>query len=562
MMRHGLRGPTGRRRATPRTAVGALAAMQAAMLVGCAVGPDYRRPDVATPDHFKESAPAAAASAASAASGAGEHANVWQPAQPADTQARAPWWHALGDQQLNDLLEQVGRANASLAAAVATYRQAQALDQQARAALFPTVGVNGSVTREGGGGGSSGTGTVPPRTVRSVSLNADWEVDVWGRVRRDLEAQHAQAEASAADLASTRLSLQAEAAVDYVGLRIADAQIALLQDTAVAYDKSLTITRNRYQAGVVTSADVAQAQTQLLTVRTQLTDARLQRAQLEHALAVLAGQPPASFSIVPKGLPTMPTAAMPGPQAAASADAAPRVSDGRSNVSNVSNGSTVVALSAIRDTDRLGLQLPAVPATLPATLLQRRPDIAAAERRAAAANAQIGVAQAAYFPTLTLSASGGYSGLTGTDLFSLPHRVWSIGPALAETLFDGGARQSAKASAVAAFDQAAAQYRQTVLSALSDVEDQLVAQRDLAQEYDTQTQAVAAALESLRITQNQYLAGTVDYLSVATAQSTALSAQRSALDIQQRQYTAAIDLIKALGGGWPGLSEEVAAAEK
>lgn len=501
------------------------------MLGACAVGPDYQRPAIDMPDHFKEGAATDAATA---------QANVWQVAQPADTQDRGAWWRALGDDELNALMDQVARANASLAAAQASYRQAQALDSQARAALFPTVSANAAATRSGGGTGASASGTVPPRTTQSVTAGVNWELDLWGRVRRSVESQHAQAQASEADLASTRLSLQAQAAVDYVGLRIADAQIALLQDTVTAYERSVVITNNRYRAGVVTSADVAQAQTQLLSTRTQLTDARLQRAQLEHALAVLAGQAPATFSVTPRALP------------ASAKPSQPLM--GTNNTA--ASGSTPDAVLTIKDSQRLGLRLPLVPPTLPATLLQRRPDVAAAERRAAAANAQIGVAQAAYFPSLTLSASGGYSGLSSSDLFSLPNRVWSIGPTLAATLFDAGARSAAKASAVASFDQAAAQYRQTVLSALADVEDQLAAQRDLARELDTQAQAVAAALESLRLTQNQYLAGTVDYLSVATAQSTALSAQRSALDIQQRQFSAAINLIKALGGGWPGLGEQ------
>ncbi len=524
-----------------------------ALLLGaCAVGPDYRRPDIVLPDHFKEAASAPGGAAAPSP------ASAWQPAHPADDVPRGAWWTAMGDPELDALETRVARANATLQAAAASYRQARALDEQARAALFPTVSADASITRSGGGSTGAVKGSVPAHTARAVTLGASWEADLWGRVRRNVEAQHAQAQASEADLASTQLSLQAQAAVDYVALRIADAQQALLQDTVAAYAKSLTITQNRYRAGVVTSADVAQARTQLLTVQSQLTDARLQREQLEHALAVLAGEAPANFSVAPRpGLtPAAASASAPAmgasaaPEAMPSARPTPLVAAAEVPASGPATSATVLL---IEDTDRLGLHLPVVPASLPATLLERRPDVAAAERRVAAANAQIGVAQAAYFPTLTLSASGGYSGLTGTDLFSAANRVWSLGPALAETLFDAGARSAAKAGAVAAYDQAAANYRQTVLSALSDVEDQLAAQRDLTQEYATQAQAVAAALESLRLAQNQYLAGTVDYLTVASAQSTALAAQRSALDIQQRRYTAAIDLIKALGGGWAGL---------
>jgi NodT family efflux transporter outer membrane factor (OMF) lipoprotein len=449
------------------------------LLTGCAVGPDYTRPTMALPAAFKE-------------------APDWKPAEPRDDHPRGPWWQVFGDADLDALASRIEVSNENLRAAAARFDQSLALSAQARAAYFPTVSASVSQTRAQG----ATTGRSITTTSDSVQLSAAWEPDVWGRVRRSVESSDAGAQASRADLEGTRLSLQAQLVQDYFLLRIADSQIRLLDDSATAFARSLELTRNRHAAGVVTRADVAAAEAQLATARAQRVDAGINRAQLEHAIAVLAGTAPADFSIPSREL-------MPSAQ-----------------------------------------RLPQIPALLPAQLLERRPDIAGAERRAAAANAQIGVAQSAFFPTLALAASGGYRGPSWSDLLTAPNRVWSLGPALAATLFDAGARRAATDAARAGFEATAAQYRQTVLAALQEVEDNLTALRVLEEEEQLQRDAVRAARDSLDLTTNQYKAGTVSYLNVITAQTTLLSAQRSELDIRGRQMTANVTLIRALGGGW------------
>ncbi|HEX4597410.1 MAG TPA: efflux transporter outer membrane subunit, partial [Burkholderiaceae bacterium] len=449
-------------------------------LAACAVGPDYVRPAMPVPSGFKEDPD-------------------WKPAQPSDQKMPSAWWKAFNDAQLDALAEQVAAANQNVRVAEANYRQAVALARQAYAALFPVVSANASITRSKGSSGATAARSVAPATFDSVTLGASWEVDLWGGLRRSLEAARATQGASAADLAGTTLSLQGQLVADYLSLRVADEQRHLLEDAVDAYEKSLQLTESRYRAGVAARSDVTQAQAQLEATRAQAIDVRISRAQFEHAIAVLIGKAPADFSIEPKPY---------------------------------------------------QLLFPAVPALLPSALLERRPDVAAAERRTAAANAQIGVATAAFFPTLTLDASGGYSAPSGASLFSIPFRVWSLGPALAEKVFDAGARSAARDQAVASWDAATATYRQTVLAALQSVEDSLASLRILAQESVVEAAAVKAAQESLELTISQYKGGTVSYLNVITAQTTELTSRQNALAIDGRRAAATVQLIQALGGGW------------
>jgi len=452
----------------------------ALLLAGCAVGPDYQRPGplasgAPLPDRFKEAAV------------------PMQPAQPADTVERGAWWAVFRDPLLDEFMTRLHAANQDLASAEARYRQAVAARDQARAALWPNVAASSSATRSKSGNGSA-TGTV------SVGLAAAWEVDLWGRVRRTVEAGTATMEAAAADRAAIQLSLEAQLASTYALLRVVDAQQALLDETVRAYERSLQVTNNRYAAGVASRLDVVQAEAQLQTARAQAIDIGVQRTALEHALAALIGQAPAEFSL----------------------EARPR----------------------------LPLTMPAIPSVLASQVLERRPGGAAAERRMAAANAQIGVAASAYFPALTLDASGGYRGPSVSDLFTVPHQVWSLGPTLALTLFDGGARQARTEQARAAYDQTVADYRQTVLIALKETEDNLAALRLLEQEIREQQLAVTASTRAAELAFNQYKAGTVSYLGVAVLQAAALTAQRNALILQGDRATATIALINAIGGGW------------
>lgn len=459
-------------------------------LTGCAVGPDYQRPAIGAPAQFKE-------------------LQDWKEAEPRDEAPRGKWWERYGDSQLNTLVEQVEVSNQNVSAAEAQYRQAQAALGAARATYFPIVSGNVSASRGQGASGTSGTtssnGTVSSagtaiRNTDRLALGASWEVDVWGRIGRGVESSAAAAQASAADLQAALLSAQATLVQTYLQLRFNDAQRRLLDDTVVAYERSLAITRNRYAAGVAARIDVAQAETQLKSTQAQAIDLGVQRAQLEHAIALLVGKAPADFSLPPSEM-----------------------------------------LPA----------LPPIPVGLPSALLERRPDVAAAERRVAAANAQIGVAQAAFFPALTFSASGGYQGSSLSQLLSLPNRFWSLGPALALTLFDAGGRSALKEQAIAGYDKSVATYRQAVLTAFQDVEDSLVSLRILAEEAGVQREAAQFAAESLRLTENQYRSGTVSYLNVVTAQAAGLSAERSSIDIAGRRMLASAALLKALGGDWP-----------
>ena len=452
-------------------------------IAGCSVGPDYVRPQVETPAEYKE-------------------AGNWKPAEPRDAAARGKWWAMFGDAQLDGLMAQVDVSNQTIAAAEAQLRQASALTAQSRAGWWPTV--TGTL-QEARSKSSQTTGPVigtsaGKRTLYSAPLNASWEADLWGKVRRAVESGEASEQASASDLVNARLSVQAELAQSYFQLRALDSQKALLEATVAAYAKTLELTRNRYTVGVVSRGDVAQAETQLQSTRAQALDTSLQRTQIEHAVAVLLGKPASSFQLAPTALAAVP---------------------------------------------------PPVPAAgLPADLLERRPDIAAAERRMAAANAQIGVAKAAFFPAATLNATYGVQSATTQNWFTLPSRFWSLGPALALTIFDGGRRAAVSDQAVAGYDQSVAVYRGTVLTAFKEVEDNLAALRVLEEEAAVQADAVRAAQQSLEASLNQYKAGIITYLQVVQAQTAALSNQRAALDILNRRIAASVLLVRALGGGW------------
>ena len=453
------------------------------LLAGCASAPPYQRPAIALPAQFKQATTAA------------QDAGIWRPVQPQDAPAPEAWWRLYADPDLDRLQQQAASANLGIAQAVARLRAAQAAVAGSRAGLLPSLGASGTATRARSATGSGG-GT---NNSYSLGLNASWELDLWGRLSGAVDASQAQAQASSADLAAARLSLQASLAQAYFALRTAEAQQRLLQESLAAYEQSWQLTRNRERAGVASSADVAQAEAQYKSTQAQLIEAGTSRAQLEHALAALLGLAPAAFDLPATGL-------LPAP--------------------------------------------PLVPAELPAELLRRRPDIAAAERRVAAANADLGVARTAYFPALTLSGAAGYRGARLSDLVSAPQLFWSLGPALAATLFDGGARDAAVESARAALDLATAGYRQSVLTALQEVEDNLAAATSLAQQQQVQTEAVAAAQRALDVVSNQYRAGTVAYLNVLSAQTTGLAARRSLIDVQGRRLVAVNTLLKNVAGRW------------
>jgi len=449
-----------------------------APLAACEVGPDYVRPTAPTPVAYKE-------------------IDGWKPSEPQVAASGTAWWTIYNDPLLDDLEKQIDISNQTLKASEAAFRQASALVQEARAAFFPTVALDASAVRSGAGGGQTGRATI--KTQFAVTGDLSWEIDVWGRIRRTVEASYASAEASAADLAAARLSAQSALAADYLALRISDELKRLLDATADADAKALQITRNRYNQGTAARSDVAQALAQVEGVKAQAINVGVQRAQLEHAIAVLIGKPPAEFSIAPTPL---------------------------------------------------ELRVPVVPPGVPSTLLERRPDIAASERSAAAANAQIGVAIAAYYPAITLSASYGFVGSAIQTLIRASNAVWSVGPQLAETVFDAGLRSAQVAAARATYDQAIANYRQTVLAAFQQVEDELAALRILEQQAEVQDRAVRASEEAEALILNQYKAGTVAYTSVITAQTVSLGNKQTALSILQSRLSASIVLIEALGGGW------------
>ena len=454
-----------------------LTTIGAALLIGCAAGPDYLQPPVDVPMAYKEGA-------------------QWKIARPQTVETRQAWWAIYGDPVLDDLIVQAIRANQNIAQAEAQVRQARALADAARAGFFPSLGA----TADGARARTNSNGNIAVGNSVGIALQAGWEPDLWGGVRRAAEAGEAGSQASADDLAAARLSIQALLAQDYFQLRTTDRLADLYRRTVDAYRKSLSLTRHQYDVGVALRSDVALAQTQMESADAQRIELQLQRAQPEHAIAILLGKTPAAFSLV--------------------AVEAPLVS------------------------------VPATPPGLPSQLLERRPDIAAAERRAAQANANIGVARAAWFPTVQLSASDGRSSAGLSTLFAAPSRVWSLGTALAGTLFDGGLRGAHSDQAVAAYDGAAAQYRQTVLAGFQEVEDSLAALRLLDEESVVQERAVQAAQLAEKLALAQYRAGTASYLGVVTAQTLALTNERAAVQLRGRQLVASVALVKASGGGW------------
>jgi NodT family efflux transporter outer membrane factor (OMF) lipoprotein len=461
-------------------------------LAACAVGPNYHRPEAANPQGFKE-------------------AEGWKPAEPREAASGTDWWSIYGDATLDSLEKEIDISNQTLKASEAAWRQATALVSQARSGLFPTIGVTATGTRSGGPGGratgAATGGTVTPLThpVNEFELvgNASWDLDIWGKIRRTIESDVANAEASEADLAAARLSAQAALASDYIQLRVADELQQLLDKTVEGYKRSLEITQNQYHVGVVAKADVITAQTQLGGAQSQQIAIGVTRATLEHAIAVLIGKAPADFSLPPA---------------------------------------------------TLGTTVPVIPSGVPSSLLERRPDIAAAERRMAAVNAQIGVAIAAYFPDLTLSGSYGFASNVVSGLVKAPNNFWSFGATATDALLDFGARPAQVRQARAAYDATVANYRQTVLTAFQQVEDELATLRILEQQVDVQQQTVKSADLAVQLTLNQYRAGTVAYTSVVTAQAIAFGDAQTLLTIRQNRLIASIALIQALGGGWNATS--------
>jgi NodT family efflux transporter outer membrane factor (OMF) lipoprotein len=448
----------------------------------CSVGPDYRQPPVVTPADYKEADAAATA-------------------QSIDDVIKTKWWEMFRDAELNALEEQVDVSNQTIAQAEARYRQARALVASARAAYFPTVTVGIGVTRQQSSPtvGPGPAKATPTFTEHTLPVDVSWEIDVWGRIRRSVESGRANAQASAADIEAAKLSSRAALAQDYFQIRALDTEKQLFDETVAAYQKSLELTRNRYNVGVASRADVLQAETQLKTTQAQAIDIDVQRAQLEHAIALLIGKAPADLSI---------------------------------------------AVAPLKAT------APTVPAGAPEEILKRRPDVAAAERLMASANAQIGVAQAAYYPSVSVNTSAGFESSSLARWFSALGRFWSAGSGLTQTLFDDGSRRAQVDQARANYDATVAAYRQTVLTGYQEVEDNLAAQRILDNEARAQDAAVQAAQRSLAVVMNQYRAGIVSYLNVIVAQTTALANQRAAVNVLGRRLTAGVLLVKALGGGW------------
>ncbi len=454
------------------------------LLFACTQGPNYVKPEVPVPTHFKEQA-------------------GWKVAEPQDVSTHDDWWKVYHDEVLNQLVAQVAISNQSLKVAEAQYRQALALSQQAQAAKYPSLTANLSTIRSRPRSNLNNAINFLPNlnTAYNVSLGASWETDLWGRVKRTIEAGNAGAQASANDLASAKLSVQAQLVQNYFLLRIADAQKSLMNRTVASFEKSLKLTQNQYAVGIVSRADVVAAETQLKSAKAQAVNEDVARAQLEHAIAILIGKAPADFAITP--------------------------------------------------TETLTAQLPeSIPLVVPSKLLERRPDIAAAERRIAQANAQIGVVQAAYYPDLTISATAGFQSNNFSRWLTYPARFWSLGPTFAQTIFDGGLRKAQSAQAIAAYDENVANYRQTILGAFQEVEDNLSTLNTLAQEAQLQDDAVKSARESVNLATNQYKAGIVNYLNVINTETTALNNERTALSIQSNQLVASVLLIKGLGGGW------------
>jgi NodT family efflux transporter outer membrane factor (OMF) lipoprotein len=467
-----------------RAATALLCSVVLLLLPGCVVGPKYHRPSVDTPGTFKEVTPDDL-----------KKMDGWKVAQPQDSALHGKWWEIFGDPQLNALEEQVNISNQNVAAAFASFMAARALVREARAQYFPTVTAGASIVRQHQPSSSGGTTS----NNYSLPFDASWTPDLFGRVRNLVRAAAANAQASAADLENTRLTAQAELAVDYFQLRGQDALKQLLDSTVVAYEKSLELTRALYETGIDSDEAVAQAETQLEATRALDTSLGILRAQYEHAIALLAGQPASSFSIAVEPLKTPP---------------------------------------------------PAIPFGVPSQLLERRPDVAANERLMAQANAQIGVARAAYYPTVTLGASAGFQSTKGSTWFTWPSRFWSVGPAIAETIYDGGLRRATVEQYRAQYDQTVASYRNTVLTAFQQVEDHLSGLRILSQEIQEQDVAIQSAQRSLKLATDRYRLGIDPYLNVITAETTLFSNQQTAVNLRIQQIVDSVQLVEALGGGW------------
>jgi NodT family efflux transporter outer membrane factor (OMF) lipoprotein len=453
----------------------------------CMVGPKYQRPAAPPSAAYKEPLP-----------------EGWKEAQPSDGAIRGKWWEIYNDPDLNALEEQVNLSNQNILSAEAQYREARDAVRIARSGLFPTVSGSASIVNSKSSGNlvnnNARTAFVPgTRTDYNLPLSLSYQADIWGSIRRTIRQSAETAQVSAAQLENARLTFHAELALDYFQLRGNDSAQDLLETTVKSYQDYLELTQNRLKAGVASGSDVAQAQAQLETARAQLIDLGVARAQFEHAIAILIGKPPSELSIARAPLKSEP---------------------------------------------------PVVPIGVPSALLERRPDIAAAERQMAASNEQIGIAKAAFFPALTLSATAGLESSSFVNWFTWPSRFWSVGPQMAETLFDAGRRHAQSAQAEAAFDVTVANYRQTVLTGFQQVEDNLAALRVLAEEAHAEQAAVKAAQDALQISTYQYKAGTVSYLQVITSQEIALQDERTAVDILTRRMVASVALIEALGGGW------------
>lgn len=455
--------------------------MLSLLVTACAVGPDYKRPEAPAVAIFKE-------------------AEGWVAAAPADALERGPWWQLFGDPGLDQLAARVEVSNQNVAAAVGAYAQARALVRERRASLFPTVTLEGGASRARSGGNLSTGAAGRTGSNYQLGIGGNWEPDIWGRLGRVAEGASAGAQASAADLASARLSAQGELAINYLSLRQTDAQRLLFQNAIVGYTRALEITQNRYAAGIGGKTDVLQAQTQLANAQADEAGLQRQRAQLEHAIAVLVGEAPGNFSLIP-----------------------------------------ATAWTPV---------VPELPPALPSTLMQRRPDIAAAERRVALANEQIGIARSAYYPSFSLTASAGSGASRVADLFMVSSSVWSFGLSAAQILFNAGATGARVDGARAGHEQSVARYRQTVLAAFQDVEDQLAATRVLRTQQDLRKQASAAADQVEQQVFNRYRGGQVGYSEVIAAQVVALSARRALVQATADRQITAVALIQSLGGGW------------
>lgn len=464
------------------------------LVSGCTVGPNYKKPAAPVPTHFKE-------------------AKHWKKANPSDAINRGEWWKIFNDSKLNQLEADLNHCNQTIANAEANYRNARALVDEARAAYFPTLSLSGLLTRQKSAGGlvSASTGAITVNggaagstgrisTSHSWLLTASWEPDFWGAIYRTVEASKAFAQSSDALLALTRLSAQTSLAQYYFELRGVDTDQTILNETVISDKNILQLVENQYHSGTASEADVIQARTQLETAQSSAINIGITRAEYEHAIAILIGKPPADFSM--------------------------------------------------RSASQKNIKPPVIPLTVPSELLERRPDIAQAERLVAQANAQIGIAISAFFPTITLNGSASYQHSGTENWFSMPNIGWSLGPQLAETILDGGLRNATVMAARANYDATVASYRQIVLAAFQDTEDNLAALRILGQQSIVQSQAARDANLALKLTLNQYKAGTIAYNSVLTSQIAAYTATKNAADVNYLRMTAAVGLIKSLGGGW------------